>query len=120
MDILQYPPEVESGTLIFPVLVSVINIFCERKDPSTSPVSTFMVISFASQFSKTTSPVDLSILKLSYAITSLIKSFPVSPFDVILFAFNPSRVVFPVLTERLISSEAVAQDKEISPVSVVK
>ena len=98
------PPETVSGTFIWPVDDFAINTFSVQSVPVTSPVEVLTVICAASQLSKSTSPVLLSILKLSEAATFFILMSPVSPFENIVLQMTSVKKVFPVLT----STESVS------------
>lgn len=71
------PPVDVLGTLISPVEVLVINTFSESKVPVISPVFDLTEIAEASLLSNMTSPVLLSRVKSSEAITLLSIIFPV-------------------------------------------
>ena len=80
--ILHLPPVTDSGTLILPVLLFVINTLGVSKLPVISPVLAFNVSSFASQLVREISPVFLEMVSTSAAMTFFRMMSPVVPVEV--------------------------------------
>ena len=92
-------PVIASGTLIFPVVVLVLNVFSESRVPFTLPVLVSMAMSAASQALKVTSPV-LRLTKSEPEImTFFMRMSPVVPFEVILLQVTFMILLSPVVVE---------------------
>ena len=110
------PPEVVFGTSILPVLVLAIKTFSLSKLPLTSPVLVSMEIPAASDSVRVTSPVLLSIEKLSFAMTRCSDISPVLPLDIRLLQVSSQRLLLPVETFILTSPRALTFDTVTLPV----
>ena len=112
------PPVDVLGTLISPVEVLVINTFSESKVPVISPVFDLTEIAEASLLSNMTSPVLLSRVKSSEAITLLSIIFPVWFSAEKLLQLMSVDLIFPVSDAALTRPSDVTVFIFIFPVAV--